>query len=113
MKTLADKIIWYRESENRKWKRLLHCLELSLIALGTIAVVVVMQLYGDGTKLQYVFMLFASGVAVSATCLVPPVYLKQTFKRWHILAVTLGLGCGMGISAVSALVILELQLANS
>ncbi|QFS87140.1 MULTISPECIES: hypothetical protein [unclassified Marinobacter] len=112
MKTLPEKIQWYREPEGRKWKRVWHCVELSLIALSAIAVSLVMQVYGDGTKIQYPFIFLTLVVSLSAACLVPSVYQVSTFKRWQIQIIILGLGCSVGISALAAFGILELQHAN-
>jgi hypothetical protein len=112
VKTLSEKVQWYREPECRKWKRIWHCLELSVIALSAIAVALVMQVHGDGTKLQYPFTFFALGVSFSAGCLVPSVYQALTFKRWQIQVIAIGLGCGVGVAAIAAFGILEMQHAS-
>jgi hypothetical protein len=113
LKTLSEKINWYRESETRQWKRIWHCIEISLISISAIAILVVIQIYGNGTKLQPVFMLFTLAMAISSAALVIPIYQSVVFKRWHVQFITLGLGCGVGISAIAAFLILELQLGNT
>ena len=113
MKTLSEKISWYGEVESRRWKRILHCAELSFMSVSAAAILAVMQIYGNGTSLQPVFMLFTLLVGLSAACLVPAFINGSSFKRWHMQVVSLGLGCGVGTSAVAAFVILELQLAST
>ncbi|WP_390616327.1 hypothetical protein [Maricurvus nonylphenolicus] len=113
MKSLSERINWYKQPETRKWKRLWHCVELSLISLSALVVLVVVYMYGNGTKLQPLLMLFTGMVALSSACLLPSFYSLSTFKRWHIQLITLGLGSGAGISAVAAFVVLELQYVSS
>ena len=110
MKSLSEKIDWYKEPETRRWKRALHGIELLLIALLAVGVMMLMLIHGNGAKLQPLSLLFTGGIVLSSLSLAPSFYRASGFKRWHIQLVTLGLGCGLGISAVAALVILELQL---
>jgi hypothetical protein len=112
MKIIKERAYWYRQAETRRWKRVVHCAELLIILLSAIAIIAIMQNYGDGTQFQFVFCCFVSAIALSATSLVPSFYTSTTLKRWQIQMITLGLGCGMGVSALAGLVILELQLSN-
>ena len=114
MKTLSERIKWYSEPETRRWKRIWHCIELFFISLSAIVVLVVTQIYGNGTKLQPIFILFTLVVAISSVLIALPVYQSVAFKRWHIQIITLGFGGGgVGIAAVAAFLLLELQLANT
>ncbi|WP_223669567.1 hypothetical protein [Kangiella shandongensis] len=109
MKTVSDKVAWYNQVETRQWKRLLHAIEISLISVIAIAVIIVMYLYGDGTKLQPILILFTAAQAITSGLLVP-IFYKESFKRWHLQLITLGLGSGVAVSAIAALSILSLQL---
>ncbi|MEM7208871.1 MAG: hypothetical protein AAF434_13695 [Pseudomonadota bacterium] len=113
MKSLREKINWYEEPETRKWKRIWHCIEVFLFVLAMIVVLAIMQIYGDGTKLQGVVTLFIVIMALSCLFLVPYFYSPSVLKRWQMQLITLGLGCGAGISAVAAFVVLELQSISS
>jgi hypothetical protein len=109
LKSLSEKINWYKESETRTWKPVWYCVELSLIALSAFVVMAVILIYGDGTKLQPLLALFTGLMGLSSICLAPSLYRFSGFKRWHIQLILLGLGCGTGISAVAAFLMLELQ----
>jgi predicted Abi (CAAX) family protease len=113
MQSLTEKISWYKEPEDRKWKRIWHCVELLLISLSAVAVEGVMQWYGNGTKFQPIFMLFTFIIALSTFGMALSVYSSLELKRWQIQLIILGLGCGAGISAIAGFVILELQLVSS
>ena len=113
MRSLSEKIRWYKEPESRKWKRIWHCVELSLISISAIAVLGVMQWYGNGTKFQPILMLFTFILAVSSFGISLSLYSSLGLKRWQIQLIILGLGCGAGISALAGFVILELQLVSS
>jgi hypothetical protein len=110
MTFLTQKIAWYHSPEHRKWKRIYHCIELALISLFGWAAFVLTLHYTDSTSLQKLVLLFTGLLSLSAALLVPALY-HPLFKRWHIFVITPGLGCGMGLSAVAGLLLLELQLA--
>ena len=113
MKSLSEKINWYNEPEDREWKRIWHCAELLFISISTLVVVIVVQLYGNGTKLQSILVLFILFLSASSIGMILPFYNSTCFRRWQIQLVSLGLGCGAGISAVAAFLILELQHVSS
>lgn len=110
MKTISEKIAWYNQTETRQWKRLLHAIEISLICLIALVVIAVMYLNGNGTMLQPVLILFTAALAVVSGLLVP-VFYNESFKRWHLQLITLGLGSGVAVSTIAALSILRLQLS--
>lgn len=112
MKTLAERIEWYNSVENRRWKRIYHSVEVSIIALIGLIISGIISFYGNGTRLQVTLLLFIAGVSLSSALMVPALY-RAYFKRWHIFAITLGLGCSIGVSALAGLFLLKLQLANS
>jgi len=109
MKTLTEQISWYSEFENRKWKRIFHCIELSVISVLSLIIPAVMYIYGDGTNLQPILVFFSLILAISSAPLVLPLYQNQAFKRWHVLFITTGFGCGVGVSALTGFLILNLQ----
>ncbi len=109
MKSLSEKIEWYKESETRAWKRIWNFCELLIFSLSAIAIVSVVNIYGDGTKLQPVFTLFTVVLAISASCGTVALLYADPLKRWLIQIITFGFGGAVGISAVAALLILELQ----
>ncbi|GAA5315163.1 MAG: hypothetical protein AseanaTS_03670 [Candidatus Pelagadaptatus aseana] len=113
MTSLSEKINWYKQTEDRQWKRVWHCAELVFISLSAILVLVVLHLYGDGTQLQFIVALFTAMMALSSACLVPSFYGASVFQRWHMHLISLGLGCGVGVSAAAGFVILELQHLSS
>lgn len=86
---------------------------MSFIVVFSILVLAVMHRYGNGITLQPIFMFFTAIQAVSSAGLAFSLYHKSDLKRWQILLITLGLGCGVGMSAVAAFVMLELQHAGS
>ncbi len=109
MKTLAEKINWYREVETRKWKRIWQSIELSLTSIFGVTIPAVMYIYGDGTHLQQVLMFFTLTLSVLSASLVIPFYQSVAFKRWHTQAITYGFFCGVGLSALAGFLILSLQ----
>ncbi len=113
VKSLSEKINWYREPETRKWKRIWHSVELSLISLSEIVVLVTVQIYGNGTNFQVVFTLFTLIIALCSALLVPAFYQSNSFQRWHIRLVTASFVCGAGISSLAGFLILEMQHAST
>ena len=98
--------------ETRRWKQIYHCLELSFIAIIGAIIIGVILVYSDGRHLQTVLMFFTLLHSLASLALAP-VMLRPFFKRWQIFALTLGLGCGMGLSALAAIFSLQLlQLAS-
>lgn len=113
MKSFAEKKNWHKEYETRKWKLTWHCIELVCISLSSFAIVTIIHIYGNGTKLQPIFMAFSLTLGIASMCIAPVTYSGSTFKRWHIQVISVGLGCGAGISAITAFLMLELQRANT
>ncbi|BCE03653.1 hypothetical protein [Marinicellulosiphila megalodicopiae] len=110
MKNLSEQINWQKQFENRKWKRITQSIELALLTLMTFTVIGVIFIYGNGTKFQPVFIGFSIVLACSTACLIPLFFKGYTFNRWQVFVITLGLGCGAAITALAALLMLELQL---
>jgi len=113
MKHLSEKIVWYREAETRRWKCLWHAVELLVIAIAAVAVLVITHIYGDGTKIQPIFTVFTAVLAIASASLSLSLLGGGVFKRWHIQMINLGLGCGVGLSAVTVFLMLELQLVGT
>ncbi|MDN3517531.1 hypothetical protein QWY84_07920 [Aquisalimonas lutea] len=113
MKTLSEKMAWVEEGETRRWKRVVNCVELLFFALAQAAVVSVLYVYGDGSHLQPVFMLFSGLMGVVSAALIPSFYRGGSFSRWHGSLVTLGLACGLGLSTAAAMVLLNAQSAGT
>jgi len=113
MKTLTETINWYSEIETRKWKRLLQCLEMSLISAIAVVIAAILYIYGDGTKLQPILIFFALTWSVLSAFLVIPFYQSVTFNRWHVQIIKLSFLCGLGASALAGFMILELQLSST
>ena len=109
MKTLAENINWYREIETRKWKRIWHCIELSIISVVAVIIPAVMFIYGDGTSFQPVLIFFTLALSVTSASLIIPFYQSMIFKRWHIQVIIYGFMCGVGLSALAGFLILGLQ----
>ena len=111
MKSLSERIEWYRSVESRRWKRIYHCVELAIISVTVLMLIGVVYFYGNGTKLQSLLVLFLSIFSFSSFLLIPGLYVPF-FKRWQIFVLILGLGCGVGLSALACLFMLELQIEN-
>ncbi len=109
MKTLSKKIEWYKEAETRRWKRIWSFCELLFFSLSAIAIVFVVNIYGDGTKLQAVFTLFVVVLSISSSCGTAALFYANPLKRWLIQIIIFGFGGAVGISAVAAFLMLELQ----
>ena len=71
-----------------------------------------MAIYGDGTKLQSMLLLFTSLVSLGAICMGIIILRNLIFVRWHIAVITLAFASAMGIAAVAATHMLELQVAE-
>ena len=112
MKSLSEKIEWYNSVESRRWKRIYHCLEFSIIAVAGFILIGIVSIYGNGTNLQSLLLFFIGVISFSSALMIPGLY-EPYFKRWHIFAMTLGLGCSIGVSTLASLFILELQIANA
>ena len=84
MKILTETFNWYCEVETRKWKRILQCLEMSLISAIAIVISAILYIYGDGTRLQPILIFFALTLSVLSALLVVPFYQSVTFNRWHV-----------------------------
>lgn len=112
MKKLNQRINWYKYIEDRKWKRIYHCVEIGLVVLIGIVNLGVLNFYGNGQSLQSVISLFLCGVIVASIMLVPATY-KPFFQRWHIFALTLSLGSAMALAIIASLLALELQWVNA
>lgn len=113
VEAFADQVAWYQCFENRLWKRILHCIELLLIAIFGLITAAVLGIYGNGSGFQPVLILFTSILSLAPVSLVPVFFSGNIFKRWHIQVITLGLGCGMGVSIIASFTILELQFLKS
>jgi hypothetical protein len=113
MKTLTKTFNWYCEVETRKWKRILECLEMSLISVIAIVISAIMYIYGDGTRLQPILIFFALTLSVLSALLVVPLYQSITFNRWHVQVIKLSFLCGLGASTLAGFIILELQLSST
>ncbi len=110
MKKITEIIDWYNKPESRKWKRVLNALEMSVILLMAIVVFSVVQIYGNGAKFQLIYNLFILAIAFSTASLIPSVYASVVLKRWQVQMITLGLGCGVGLSAIAGFLMLERHL---
>lgn len=113
MKTLAERINWYREVETRKWKLVVQCVEMIIISILAIVISTTMHIYGDGTKFQPILMFFTLLLAVLSSLLIIPFYQSLTFTRWHVQVVKLAFLCGLGVSSLAGFLILELQLSST
>ncbi|GGY48043.1 hypothetical protein GCM10011297_21150 [Bacterioplanes sanyensis] len=102
MSALAKKIDWYQQPERRRWKQLWHAVELALIGLCAAAVVVTVAVYASGPG-QLVLCAFSAAIAISAWALAINVGRGNDLLRWQILAMTLGLGAGMGCAALAGI----------
>lgn len=112
MSKLAEKIQWYSSVEERKWKRIYHCIEILFIALAGIVAAGVLLAYGSGEGFELVVLLFVACLAVASLLIIPAMY-RQNFKRWHIFSITLGFGSGMGLAIAASFLVLELQQLNA
>ena len=96
MKTLTEKINWYREIETRKWKRIFQCAEMLLISAIAVVISATMYIYGDGTKFQPILMFFTLMLSFLSALLVVPFYQSVNFERWHIQVIELVFICSLG-----------------
>jgi hypothetical protein len=112
LKSLSEKIQWYCEKEQRLWKRIYHFIEIAIISMSATSLVVLIQMNGDGTKLQAAITVFIAAIAASSASLMPVILKSKVLNRWQTQTVTLGLGCGVGISTICTLLLLELQLSS-
>jgi hypothetical protein len=110
VKTLTETVNWYCNVENRKWKRVLQCIEMSLISMLAVVISTVLYVYGDNTKLQPILMFFTLTLSILSALLVVPFYQSITFNRWHVQVIKLTFICSLGLSTLAGLVMLELQL---
>ena len=66
--------------------------------------------YGNGEKLQPIYIAFALMLSVSIAAFVPAVFSAGTnFKRWHVWVLHLGFLGAVGVLLVGAFLILEVQ----
>lgn len=112
MSKLEEKIQWYSSVEERKWKRVYHCIEIAFIAMAGIVAASVLLVYGSGEGFESVVLLFLVCLTVASLLLIPAMY-RQYFKRWHIFSITLGFGSGMGLAIAASFLVLELQQLNA
>jgi len=113
MKLLSKKIEWYCNNEERKWKRIYHSLEIGVISISAWSLIFVVLVYGNGENLQYPILFFIAGIAISSGALIPVIHNSVSLNRWQTQAITIGLGCAVGLSTICSLLLLELQLANT
>lgn len=85
---------------------------MAIISMSAIALVICVQLKGDGTSFQAAIVVFIAGIAASSASLAPVILKSKIFTRWQTQAMTLGLGCGVGVSAICTLLLLDLQLSS-
>tara|TARA_B110000467_G_C18098373_1_gene355764 strand:+ start:359 stop:610 length:252 start_codon:yes stop_codon:yes gene_type:complete len=83
---------------------------MSLISAIAVVISATLYIYGDGTKLQPILMFFTLTLSVLSALLVVPFYQSITFNRWHVQVIKLSFLCGLGVSALSGFIIVELQL---
>jgi len=90
MKTLSEKIAWYKETETRNWRRIVSSVLMSLSTACGIAILIVMLIYGDGSNLQSVLFLFVLVVSLSALAMTFAISKSKELKRWHIEIIEFG-----------------------
>lgn len=109
MKSANNKLAWYAASETRTWKRSVQVVESAIIALAGFVVAGAVLFYGDGSGLQAGFLVLTVLLAAASVCAVAMVRQKDFLSRWQVLALQIGLGCGVGLAAMAAFLILETQ----
>ena len=113
LKSLSEKIEWYCQKEQRLWKRIYHLSEIVFISISALVLAVLVQIYGSGNNLQSAVVAFIIIIALSSILLAPTVLKSVSFNRWQTQVITLGLGSGVGISAICTLFLFELQLVGT
>ena len=106
MKNLPETIAWYQAVEDRRWKQVYHFVELLIIGIAGLAIIAVLFIYGETHRLQQVLSFFVLLISLASLALAPAMLYPQ-FKRWQIFMISLGLGCGIGVSTIAALFLLQ------
>jgi len=104
-----EKIAWYNEPEQRRWKRVWHVIELCLYSIATIVCAATLYINGDGTTFQSLYIVVSLSLCVSCFIHAIGIYHNQTIKRWHMQAVSFGYLSGAGLCALSGFLILSVQ----
>ena len=113
MKTLSEKVTWYKESETRLWRQIVSNVLMSFFSVCGVAILVVMLIYGDGTNLQPVLFLFTLVVSLSVIAMTFAIIKSSELKRWHIEIIEFGYAGAIGISAVATFLLIEMQYVNT
>ncbi|MGH1540094.1 MAG: hypothetical protein ACRBHB_06710 [Arenicella sp.] len=113
MKKVKEQIVWNKQPENRKWKRIINSIELFFFALIGAASVLVVHIYGNGSNLQSTFILIASFLILSTAFMALAVLQEKTFFRWHITVIKFGFLCGVTNACLAGYLILEVQGVNT
>jgi Na+-translocating ferredoxin:NAD+ oxidoreductase RnfA subunit len=109
MLSFSEKVEWYSSVEHRRWKLVYHSIEFSILSIASFVLIVVVNIHGDGSRLQSLLVLFIGLIGLVSAAMAFAVK-NSLFKRWHIFAITLGFGCGIGVSTLASLFLLELQI---
>lgn len=109
MKTFSERIEWYKEPETRRWRRIVSFFLMTLFSICGVTILVVMQIYGDGTNLQSVLSMFVSVVSISSIAMAFVFIKSNELKRWYIDIMEFGITGAIGVSVVAVLLLLRMQ----
>ena len=108
MKALSERIDWYVQPENRRWKRIWNATTMVFVALMGVGVSVSVYVYGNGTRLQPIFLFL---VALISLCAIATSYVllkSEILPRWQLDLFELVFVCSIGVATVAGVLMLEL-----